>query len=85
MPDKAATPKLADFEAAMTELEQLVQAMESGDLSLEQSLGKFERGVALVRQCQDSLKAAELRIEQLTDDGELKPLDAGADADQSAE
>lgn len=85
MPDKPTAPKLADFEAAMTELEQLVQAMESGDLSLEQSLGKFERGVALVRQCQDSLKAAELRIEQLTDDGELKPLDAGSDTDQSAE
>lgn len=79
MPDKDPAPKLSDFEAAMTELEALVQAMESGELSLEQSLDRFERGVALVRQCQDSLKSAELRIEQLTAEGELKPLDTDSD------
>ena len=79
MPDTDPAPKLSDFEAAMTELEALVQAMESGELSLEQSLDRFERGVALVRQCQDSLKSAELRIEQLTAEGELKPLDTDSD------
>ena len=69
-------PDLADFESAMRELDEVVKAMESGELTLEQSLSRFERGVALVKQCQTTLKTAELRIEQLSADGELTPLDA---------
>ena len=76
MPKAESAPKLADFEAAMRELDEVVKAMESGELTLEQSLARFERGVALVKQCQSTLKSAELRIEQLSADGELTPLDA---------
>lgn len=81
MPKAESAPKLADFEAAMRELDEVVKAMESGELTLEQSLGRFERGVALVKQCQATLKTAELRIEQLSADGELTPLDADPDSD----
>lgn len=59
-----------DFETAMTELETLVQRMESGELSLEASLKEFERGVQLTRICQDALKAAEQRVRLLTADGQ---------------
>ncbi len=54
-----------DFEAALAELEQLVNALEQGELSLEQSLAQFERGVALTRRCQQALQAAEQKVEQL--------------------
>jgi exodeoxyribonuclease VII small subunit len=56
-----------DFEAALAELEQLVERMEAGDLTLEQSLQAFERGIALTRDCQQALKAAELRVQALTE------------------
>ena len=56
-----------DFEHALDELEALVQRLEGGDLSLEESLGAYERGVALYRQCQGALEQAELRIRLLAD------------------
>lgn len=80
--DKTNAPiGLADFESAMQELEATVAAMESGELKLEESLARFERGVALVKQCQAALKDAELRVKVLTEDGEeqdLPPLDHDA-------
>ena len=48
--------------------------MEDGDLTLDQSLQAFERGVALTRLCQTELKNAELKVQQLNDDGELADL-----------
>ena len=54
------------FEQSLSELEALVAQMESGDLSLEESLGAFERGIALTRSCQEALQAAEQRVEILT-------------------
>ncbi len=54
-----------EFEAALTELEQLVVRMENGDLSLEDSLRAFEQGIGLTRQCQQALSAAEQRVQQL--------------------
>jgi len=54
-------------EAALEELEQLVQRMETGELSLEESLKAFERGVVLTRDCQKALKDAELRVQALTE------------------
>jgi len=51
-----------DFEQAMDELESLVDKMESGDLSLEDSLKHFEQGVKLTRQCQTALKNAEQKV-----------------------
>jgi exodeoxyribonuclease VII small subunit len=62
-----------DFERALDELEALVQRLEGGDLSLEESLGAYERGVALYRQCQGALEQAELRIRLLSD-----PADPGS-------
>ena len=63
------------FEAAMLELEQLVEQMEDGELTLDQSLQAFERGVVLTRLCQNELKQAELKVQQLNNDGELETLD----------
>ena len=53
------------FETALTDLEQLVLRMESGELSLEDSLQAFEQGVALTRQCQQALTKAEQRVQIL--------------------
>jgi exodeoxyribonuclease VII small subunit len=55
-----------DFETALTQLQQIVTAMESGELSLQQSLELFEQGVRLSRECQDALQAAEQKVVLLT-------------------
>ena len=60
---KQATP---DFEAALAELEAIVQRLEQGELSLEESLRQFERGILLTRGCQKSLQQAEQRIRVLS-------------------
>ena len=54
-----------DFEQALAELEALVARLERGDLPLDEALQTFERGVELTRHCQDSLKAAQQRVEIL--------------------
>lgn len=54
-----------DFEEALQELESLVTKLETGDLSLDQSLACFKRGVALTRHCQTVLDEAQKTIEQL--------------------
>ena len=59
------TPEKTDFEASLKELETLVKTMEKGDLSLEDSLRHFERGVQLSRTCQQALKDAEQKVEIL--------------------
>ena len=58
-----ATPP--DFEHALGELEATVDKLEHGDLSLEDALKHFERGVALARDCQAALKQAEQKVEIL--------------------
>ena len=63
MPKKP-TPDL-DFEAALAELEKLVETMESGEQSLEETLASFQKGIELTRSCQEGLKAAEQKVEQL--------------------
>jgi exodeoxyribonuclease VII small subunit len=60
---------VAEFESALKELEEIVAAMERGDLTLEKSLQLFERGTQLSRQCQQALTAAELRIKTLLEPG----------------
>jgi exodeoxyribonuclease VII small subunit len=64
-PPKPAKDALPDFEAAMRDLEELVERLEQGDLPLEESLAAFERGVALTRACQSALKDAEQKVEIL--------------------
>jgi len=58
--------KSPSFEEALTELESLVETLEHGELSLEESLKTFERGVKLTRTCQDALKQAEQKIQILS-------------------
>ncbi|UAW98088.1 exodeoxyribonuclease VII small subunit [Halopseudomonas nanhaiensis] len=53
------------FEQSLGELQALVERLESGDLSLEQSLTAFEQGVALTRECQQALTLAEQKVQQL--------------------
>jgi exodeoxyribonuclease VII small subunit len=55
------------FEKALEELEKLVSSMEAGDLSLENALTQFERGIQLTRQCQQALREAEQKVEILTE------------------
>ncbi len=63
------------FESAMEQLESLVSRMESGDLSLEESLKAFEQGVQLTRFCQDQLKNAELKVQELNSKREFIEID----------
>ena len=62
---KKSSTKQPDFESALAELETLVETMEKGDLSLEESLKLFERGITLTRGCQESLKEAEQKVQIL--------------------
>lgn len=64
-----------NFEKALEELEQLVTRLEEGDLSLEESLKEFERGVKLTRDCQVELKEAEQKVRILTEQGEEQDFD----------
>lgn len=69
-----ATKKIEiDFEKALEQLEGIVEDLESGDLSLENSLKSFEKGIKLARQCQEQLSKAELQVQKLIEEnGELK-------------
>jgi exodeoxyribonuclease VII small subunit len=58
------------FEQAFTELEETVGKLESGGLALEESLALFERGQALAARCGKQLDEAELKIKQLTPEGD---------------
>ncbi len=66
-PASSKTPPVVDFEHSLDELEQLVAKMEGGELSLDESLASFERGIGLFRHCQQSLQQAELRVRLLLD------------------
>ncbi|MBS0463463.1 MAG: exodeoxyribonuclease VII small subunit [Proteobacteria bacterium] len=66
-PIEPAPSVVAGFERSLDELEQLVQRMEKGEMTLDESLQAYERGVALYRQCQGALQQAELRVKLLGD------------------
>ncbi|GAA6133158.1 exodeoxyribonuclease VII small subunit [Halopseudomonas sabulinigri] len=71
-----------DFEQSLGELQQLVERLESGELSLEESLSAFEQGVVLTRDCQQALSQAEQKVQQLVEkNGELstEPFDGAAE------
>mgnify|MGYP002725665416 CR=1 FL=1 len=71
-----------DFEQALEDLEELVSAMEQGELSLEDSLQAFEKGIKLTRECQVALKNAELKVQLLiSENGETEDLKFEADDD----
>lgn len=56
---------LSQFEQTLSELEQIVQQLEQGDLSLDQSLARFERGITLARLSQQLLQGAEQKVQLL--------------------
>lgn len=80
-----------DFEQSLDQLQSTVQQLESGDLSLEQALQAFEKGIGLTRECQRALDAARQRITVLLEqNGQLQevplqdsasPTSAGSDTD----
>ncbi len=72
---------IKDFETALAELDTLVKKLEEGDLSLEQSLALYERGVLLSRFCHARLEEAERRIEILTERGDVRPAPASLTSD----
>ncbi|MFQ6574999.1 exodeoxyribonuclease VII small subunit [Pseudomonas sp. UM16] len=68
-----------DFEQSLADLQVLVERLENGELSLEDSLTAFEQGISLTRDCQSALVQAEQKVQVLLErDGELKaePFDA---------
>lgn len=82
---KPAAAKLpATFEAALKELEGLVQALENGGAPLEEGLQAYERGMALLRHCQETLAQAEQKI-RILDNGALQDFARGeAESDKGA-
>lgn len=77
-----------DFEQALDKLEALVEDMENGELSLEESLKAFEEGIRLTRECQTALANAEQKVQMLIQENDaLKAveLDAGDDGDEPEE
>ncbi|MBI4757012.1 MAG: exodeoxyribonuclease VII small subunit [Betaproteobacteria bacterium] len=79
MPKAAPKPIPQSFETSLAELETIVRNLEAGGLSLEQSLGAYQRGMALLKQCQTTLNDAEQRIRVL-EGGSLQEISlAGGD------
>lgn len=68
--------KLPELEASLAEITQLIDTMERGELSLEQSLAQFERGITLIKHCQKTLTTAEQKVSilmQNNDKADLTP------------
>ncbi len=74
--------RIRDFEQSLARLEQIVQTLEQGELSLEASLQQFEQGVKLANACQGALEAAELKVEQLVEQNGLQQTLSFDDADE---
>jgi exodeoxyribonuclease VII small subunit len=68
------------YEEAYEQLEQILDAIESGDLPLEEALSLYERGAMLAAHCTRLLDEAELRVEQWQPDGSTAPLDGWQDS-----
>lgn len=75
VPTDTATPS---FERALAELEDIVAAMESGQMPLQESLDAYQRGMELLRLCRDTLNAAERQI-QILEGGEVRDFDPRRD------
>lgn len=83
------------FEQAMTELEQLVERIESGEIGLEEAIRRYERGIGLIKRCRSVLDSAEQRIAELTtnakgelsvgEEAELGEAEANAQAGEDEE
>ncbi|WP_144391907.1 exodeoxyribonuclease VII small subunit [Pleionea sediminis] len=73
------------FESQLQELETIVEAMEEGDLPLEDALKQFEQGVKLTKNCQQLLEKAKQRIQVLSEQQELVDLDVDINEDEDAD
>lgn len=71
---KTALKKLS-FEAALTELNETLESLETGDLPLAEAVNLYEYGMSLIKQCNQQLDTVELRLQKLTADGELAPFE----------
>jgi exodeoxyribonuclease VII small subunit len=63
--DRMSAKKTVNLEKSLTDLEEIVEELESGDLPLEKAMKKFEEGIKLTRNCQTALKEAEQKVEIL--------------------
>ena len=68
-------PKNQTFEQSMARLEQIVRAMERGDVALEESLKLFQEGTALVRNCQKLLDEAQLQVKKIMTAPDGSPIE----------
>ncbi len=68
------------FEEAYNQLEEIVARLEAGNLPLEQAVSLYEQGQALARRCEELLEAAELRVQQIDDNGALRPLKGASES-----
>ncbi|MFO1220383.1 MAG: exodeoxyribonuclease VII small subunit [Burkholderiaceae bacterium] len=75
-PTEKSTREPASYEAALAELEQLVQAMEGSQLPLDRLLDSYRRGAELLEYCRARLQAVEQQVKVL-EQGQLKPLQQG--------
>ena len=64
------------FEESLKKLEKIVEKLEDGNVNLDDSIKSFEEGVALVKECQKQLSEAEIKIQTLLKDGNVKPTEA---------
>ena len=78
-----AASAVTDFEQSLDALEHLVEKMEQGQMSLEDSLAAYERGVGLYRRCQQALEQAELRVRLLSDPEQPDSAEPFGDAPSS--
>ncbi|MBM3350243.1 MAG: exodeoxyribonuclease VII small subunit [Betaproteobacteria bacterium] len=80
---KALPPVASSFEEAFSTLETIVTKMESGQMTLEDSLEAYERGNALLKFCQKSLAEAEQLVRILSERGQLEPFNPDTDSKQA--
>jgi len=87
MPKPAPKVPPASFEASLAELEAIVRNMEAGQLSLEESLAAYERGAILLKQCQETLGAAEQKLKVLESDAlrDFEPASGESSAEEPGE
>jgi len=78
----AETAKPINFEQSMSELDELVEALENGELSLEDSLTAFEKGIKLTKTCQQQLDQAQQKVSLLVGDGDDMHLEDFANNDE---
>ena len=65
-----------NFEVSLQKLEKIIEKLEDGDISLEESVKSFEEGIGLEKECQKQLSQAELKVKKLLDNGDTVDLDS---------